>query len=687
MQGLFCEKCRSLMPPGSPRCRVCGSPASNASVSNQSCLTDIVAPKREREARIVSAEVSGSPFMPYEPRGCQSDIISDIVRCLDEGRHIIMESGTGTGKTIVSLASGLEHARAHNKKILYMTRTISQSDQVMRELRAISKMHEVSGIAVTGRNKSCPLFRGQPGYENLPPNVLSLMCDDRKQRSIKGQPGGCRYYDRVKSQLPAIKAFVRETFPSSDELDRYCERLGACPYEVKKTLMRESDVIALPYVHILSRDIRNTLMSNLGVDNKDILLIIDEAHNMIDAARDQESFTIDSRMLDAAVLECQAFPGAEVQPGVGLKEFITYFRATVKAVATERMGLDVKEVLLDTDVIEERVMKRFSLTRTSLDSAMEYMRELGDTRTELLLEKGETRQSDVQVLAHAMSKWMTSDRERYVRTIKVDENGEYLSASCIDPEEISIFLRSVPGCVHMSGTLNPLPQYAQVLGLPNNSRFRTYPSPFPPENRKVVYVNDVTTAQREMRANPQMKDRIERYIADLCNSVEKNTLVFFTSYSNMRAMRPYLERHVRKEMYWEESRNQRLTMENLHRFRSGRNGVFFTVMGGSVAEGIDFPGDELCFAVIVGIPYPPPTLEMRAMSDLFDRRYGQGKGWLYTSEVPAMRKMKQAIGRLIRTETDRGMAVILDNRAARYAKQLDASPTSDPVIEAVRFFR
>lgn len=688
MQGLFCGKCKSLMPPGSERCRVCGSSASNATISKQSCLTEVIAPKkREADVEIVSAEVSGSPYMPYQPRGCQSDIIADIVRCLDEGRHIVMESGTGTGKTIVSLAATLEHARGQNKKILYLTRTISQSDQVMRELKAISRMHEVSGIAVTGRNKSCPLFRGQPGYENLPPNVLSLMCDDRKQRSNKGQAGGCRYFDRVKSQIPVIKAHVRENFPNSDELDRYCERLGACPYEIKKALMRECDVIALPYVHILSKDIRNTLLSNLGVDNKDIVLIIDEAHNMIDAARDQESFVIDSRMVESAILECQAFPGAEVQPGIGLKDFISYFKSTMRAVATEKMGLDVKEVLLEGDFIEERLMKKFSLTRTSLDSALEYMRDLGDTRTELLLEKGETRQSDVQVLANALSKWIVSDRERYVRTMRIDENGEYLSAACIDPEEISIFLRSVPGSVHMSGTLNPLPQYAQVLGLPGTSRFRTYPSPFPPENRKVVYVDDVTTSQREMRADPHMKDRIERHIADLCNGVHKNTLVFFTSYANMRAMRPYLERHINKDLYWEESRNQRMTMENLYRFRNGRNGVFFSVMGGSVAEGIDFPGDELCFAIIVGIPYPPPTLEMRAMSDLFDRRYGQGKGWLYTSEVPALRKMKQAIGRLIRTETDRGMAVILDNRAARYVKQLDATPTKDPVGDAVRFFR
>jgi DNA excision repair protein ERCC-2 len=109
-------------------------------------------------------------------------------------------------------------------------------------------------------------------------------------------------------------------------------------------------------------------------------------------------------------------------------------------------------------------------------------------------------------------------------------------------------------------------------------------------------------------------------------------------------------------------------------------------MGGSIAEGIDFPGDELSFAVIVGIPYPPPTVESKAMTDMFDARYGMGTGWAYVSEVPAVRKMKQAIGRLIRTETDRGMAVVLDSRASRYAKQLDATLSEDPVGDAVRFF-
>ncbi|MDR2866860.1 MAG: ATP-dependent DNA helicase, partial [Methanomassiliicoccaceae archaeon] len=109
-------------------------------------------------------------------------------------------------------------------------------------------------------------------------------------------------------------------------------------------------------------------------------------------------------------------------------------------------------------------------------------------------------------------------------------------------------------------------------------------------------------------------------------------------------------------------------------------------MGGSIAEGIDFPGDELCFAIIVGVPYPPPTIESKAMTDMFDRKYGAGIGWAYVSEVPAVRKIKQAVGRLIRAETDRGMAVVLDSRMSRYASQLNARLSADPVGDAVRFF-
>ncbi len=659
--------------------------------SNQSVLLgDTI--KRGPKAPVEIEEVPDAPFMPYRPRGCQMDIISDMVTALDNGRHFVMESGTGTGKTIISLAAGLDHASRTGKTIVYLTRTISQSDQVMRELRSISKIKHVSGIAITGRAKSCPLFRSIDDFENIPSNVLSMMCEDAKEKSIHGKEGGCRYFDRVQHMLPNIQSYVESEFPTSDELDAYCVRMQVCPYEVKKALMKECKVVAAPYVHILDPSIRDSLMTNLDHqgDPQSLLIIIDEAHNLVDAARESESFTIDRAMVEAAIDECTTFRTPPIGYGeIRVSELLTFLRTCIRSVATELIAFGSKEdtAVIKGDYIEEQFMSKFSLSRSSLDDAIDNMIDIGEARTEKLMEAGENRVSDIETVSRFLKDWFCSSSERYVRTVKVSKDGEYLRASCIDPRDIAIFLNSTNGTVHMSGTLQPLDQYARVIGLSANCTFRKYPSPFPAENRKVVYTEYLTTRYQDLQRDPGMKQRLERTIADLCNSVDKNTLVFFTSYNSMNSMRPYLESHIDKRLYWEETRNNRLNASNLASFRSRRDGVLFCVMGGKFAEGIDFPGDELCFAIIVGIPYPPPSPEMRAMSDMFDARYGQGKGFVYCSSVPAQRKIKQAIGRLIRTETDRGMAVILDNRASRFARELDAQTTQDPAGDAARFFK
>ena len=96
-------------------------------------------------------------YFPYEPREAQRDIVSFLRDTVSKGGHAVIESGTGTGKTICSLAGTLPFSKAHGKKILYLTRTKSQQKQIIEELRRISANDEVFGIAVQGRSVStCP---------------------------------------------------------------------------------------------------------------------------------------------------------------------------------------------------------------------------------------------------------------------------------------------------------------------------------------------------------------------------------------------------------------------------------------------------------------------------------------------------------------------------------------------------
>lgn len=675
------------MLPGSTNCTTCGRRLSEEAESKQTGLTGFFGKRsRPTPAEPVYQANDAAPFMPYKPREGQMDIIRDIRAALDDNRHIVMESGTGTGKTIVSLAATLEHAARTGKKVVYLTRTISQSDQVMKELKAISTVREVSGMTLTGRNKSCKLFVGEE-YEGMPPNVLSMMCEDRKSRSNRGQEGGCRYYDRTANMLPQVTAFCKASFPTSAELDAFCVEKGICPYEVRRMLMKDFDVVVAPYIHILSEDIRANFINNLGGEDVRIVMIVDEAHNLVDAARQQESFTIPMHTIEAAIDECSAFRKPELHEGVVLDDFLKFLKAAVRQLANKNLTLGSTEAALPPGAVEDLLCSRFGIDREALEAAIDRMIYLGEERTDMILGSGEQRMSPVYTVAVALRNWTAAGGDRHVKAVKSDADGEYLSAACIDPHDIVMFMRGLDSALHMSGTLQPLEQYHKVMGLPPTTLARTYPSPFPPGNKSVVYVEDLTTKYDVMQSDPAMSTKIARRIAALCNAVDRNTIVFFPSYRLMNGMRPFLERDVRRTLYWEESGQPARTARSIDAFRKGAGGVFFCVIGGSVAEGMDFPGDELSFAILVGIQFPPPSLELKAMSGMYDQRYGPGMGWKYMQETPAIRKMRQAIGRLIRTETDRGMAVILDSRAARYRRQLEAKPTEDAVGDAAGFFR
>ena len=131
-------------------------------------------------------EVERPPLFPYHPRPSQIEIVNAVQSAMDLGKHLIMESGTGTGKTVCSLVGALQHAKANKKKVLYLTRTISQSDQVMKELRSVSRRQRVSGLAMQGRRRSCLLLRTLEELEDIPPHALSKICEERKARTWQG---------------------------------------------------------------------------------------------------------------------------------------------------------------------------------------------------------------------------------------------------------------------------------------------------------------------------------------------------------------------------------------------------------------------------------------------------------------------------------------------------------------------
>ena len=229
------------------------------------------------------------------------------------------------------------------------------------------------------------------------------------------------------------------------------------------------------------------------------------------------------------------------------------------------------------------------------------------------------------------------------------------------------------------------------MGLSIDSELVSYPSPYSNENRKILYVSDVTTKYEEVLKDKEIIERMKFYISKICALFPKNTMVFFPSFNYLsKFKRDFNFENLNRNFYFEEQKmSQSALMEIVDEFKSsgleeGKCATLFSVMGGRISEGMNFPAEQLEIALIVGIPYPKPTAKQRGLQRYYELKFG--KGWEYTVEAPTARKLLQSIGRLIRDEKDKGIAVIMDKRASRFKKYIKDLHETNDLINDIELF-
>jgi DNA excision repair protein ERCC-2 len=335
------------------------------------------------------------------------------------------------------------------------------------------------------------------------------------------------------------------------------------------------------------------------------------------------------------------------------------------------------------------------MTSKTLRDIISDLKAYGEKIQEYKQKDGKLPRSFLHKLGVFLEFWITIEMDQYIKLVVDAGNGKNprVEAYCLDPSIGTDILKEVHTSIHMSGTLEPLDEYRDSLGLPLETKLASYPSPFPKENRKIFFVRDVTTRYDELMKDKTIMPQMWRHVSDICNTFPKNTMVFFPSFNTLSMFRKnghFAE--IQRCLYVEEqAMSQSELMELVTDFKSCGNGdgngaALFSVMGGRISEGMDFPAEQLEIAVIIGIPYPKPTARQRGLQNYYDLKFG--KGWEYTVQAPAARKLLQAIGRLIRNENDRGVAVILDKRAPRFHQYMkDMRESRDLVLDISRFMK
>ena len=596
-------------------------------------------------------------LFPYEYRPGQRELVRFISNTVDDGMSPVVEAGTGTGKTVSALAATLPTVLERGMKVIYLTRTKSQQKQVIREAAAIG--HGILCVGLQGRTAaSCPMMRDDPDLASGTSEEISKLCSEYKRRDA-GECR-CRFYANIEhTDIESWVERIREEHPEPEGFARLCEEAELCPYEMLKYALPHADVIAASYPFVFMPQILARLVDWIGIPLHRTVIVVDEAHNLPDYLRDVQTFEYSRAALDLAEKEARENGDSEVHEGLTVTDIVGVLR--------EVLGYAVKEYLIDDDGIlppyflEDELMSRLGMTSVSIMRIVQALEDIGDSIAERKKQRRKLPRSYIGSMGRFMRAWLMGSEDCHVRLVLGGDNPCFQSY-CMDPSGASDPLNECFASVHMSGTLEPIDAYIRDIGL-DRAVPTTLNGFFPRENLLTLYSDEVSM-RYEDRFIESNYARIRQLLYDTVNSVRVNTAVFFPSYQFMdRMLDDGVASDLGRDIYYERrDMPQEELMEVFDSFRTSEGSVLFCVTGGRISEGLDFPDKSLELAVLIGIPYPKPTAKMRAMTRYYDAKFGDGR--LYVSIIPASRKMRQSIGRLIRSETDRGVAVILDRRAA-----------------------
>lgn len=581
-------------------------------------------------------------LFPYDTvRDIQKDLIADVEFAVKHKRHLIAHAPTGLGKTVSSIAPALEYALENKMKIFFLTSRHTQHKIVLDTLRDIKKKYNQS-IQVTdivGKQNMCL----QEGVSNLYSSEFFEYC--KKSR----EEGKCEFYvnTKEKNRLTVLGQHtvtqLKDTIFDVEEVKRFCQEDKLCPYEISKASIKHAHVIIADYFAIFNDTVRRSLLESNSVELDQCIVIVDEGHNLPDRIRELLSTKISTRAIERAIKEVKEVDKLNlIQP--------------LSILSQTLFSLEPKE--------EEAQLRREALLDPLLTLELDQLLEECDDACELIHEKKQ--RSSLSAITGFLRQWQGPDIG-FSRIIEKKQSAKgkeiHISYRCLDPSLISKdIIEKMHSTILMSGTLTPAPMYKDLLGF-TNALVREYPSPFPVTNRLSLVVPKTTTKYQQ-RSETQFKD-IAMHASAIANATPGNVAIFFPSYNIMQLVYRYFRDMCDKTVFLEDATMSKIEKDELiERFKKYKQigAVLLGVAAGSYSEGIDLPGDLLNGVIVVGLPLSRPNLNQKNLIDYYDFKFN--KGWDYGYTYPALNKVMQASGRCIRSETDKGVIVFLDERYA-----------------------
>ncbi len=574
-------------------------------------------------------------------RDGQKDMMDFILKNLNEDIISFVHAPTGIGKTVASLVPSLAYSLSNNYKIFFLS---NRHEHHRIVFNTIEKINHKSGFNLRAMNLINKKFLCNYDTEELNVNDFYDFCKKMKQNK------SCVFYNNtfVNNRLaPSAKSYIEMMLKGSNKYNVWDLKENVkdfCPYEIFLEMAKKAHILILDYYYIFNSGIASALLGKLNVERENIVLIIDEAHNLPERIRRMNSLKLSGYTFARAISEVEEY---DKELSKDLKEVLLNVTLHIKNLI-KKPGESYVDSLFLTEIIERYY---------SYDVLIDRLYEIAE---KVYLQK---KSSYANALRRFLEWWkLNTEHIKRIATLKEKERWELQVFDVDVAYKASEVLKSVAGSVLMSATLLPNTMYREILGVKDISKSLVLPSPFPKTNAYVRAVLGLTT-KYEYR-NDEMYKRYANFIEKIASSTSRNILVFYPSYEIMDVILKFA-RFGNKEILREKKDITSYEKEDyLFMLKENKNVMLHAVVGANFYEGVDFKGDMVNVVVIVGLPFERPDLYNRAIIDYYDKLFGKGKEYGYI--IPSINKALQSAGRCIRGENEKGVILFVDDRYKYY---------------------
>ena len=575
-----------------------------------------------------------SPYPSLRPG--QLKIAKTVYMTVAQGLCTVIEAPCGLGKTIASLMGiALSLQRNLTRRVLWLTRTNDESDKVIEEAKHLKDREGLlRGLSLRGKASSCPLLRG------VNEELYHLACRALRDESL------CPYLDQEKVDSCANRLSCEQDLVTSIEVIQAAIKERCCPVAVMRRLMKSSNVLALTYPYVFNRYVYGAYFRSLQV--RETAAIIDEAHNVIESAVEYESKVLTLRTLYNSIDELSIRRAELTSP---LEDLVYLFKKFANNDLSQGVEISREEIL-------KIISKHFK-------DPSEYLWRLREVASEVIRTralKGLTIRCPTYSTYAFLERALNVDRD-HVTWLYLLAEGEL----CVEVRPLTYDFKQFASKFHsvvlMSGTLSPVGAFVKVLNLEvEDPKVVKYVRP---KYGHVTFVVDQSVSTSLRNRSEHLYKVITYKLKAIRDSLERGLGVFVPSYDILRALKAAGLKELMQGLTLVDEGKGSSSVEIFERFKNyveaNVDATLVSVIGGRLAEGIDISSRLMPVAVVVGLPMPEPTpYNLKKVEKL--RSLGFKRPHKVVFVEPAMRRVVQAVGRLIRSPLDRAVVILMDKR-------------------------